>query len=231
MGDVDPKRLHANPNWPVQQLTPQPTSMVNGFTELTRIVNSLLRSNPLENAHIPEGGVTVEGTATIRSTSFDGDLTVGRVGTQGWALGADRLALLGALVVPVDFYNDFASGNNYGITSAPTVKTSITVPVPRWAAEAGAIAISMISAQNNSASSDSLNGRSRIDGIEGQLFNATVTTGEVFDVTLGQTEVRDVRDRDSFDVDIQVWTGGNTWPADNANNAALTLLVVFRGEG
>lgn len=177
---------------------------------------------------IQSGGMRVENNGIIRSADFDGDMSASDPGSVGWALGADRLALLGAMVVPVEWHADFNSGNGWSASPTVDVKTSITVNVPDWAGEAGVIAMSMISARNDSASSDIINGRSRVDGINGQQFSKGVDVGEVFDVTLGQAEVITVTPGDSFQCDIQVWTDSNNWPSNTANNAALSILVMFR---
>lgn len=128
----------------------------------------------------------------------------------------------------VSFDGGFVSGNNFSIDTTIDIKAQKTFTVPAWADEAAVMATSMISARNDSASSDTLNGRSVIDGINGQLFNKGVAVNEVFDVTLGQHEIISVTNKTSFNVDIEMWTGSNFWPANTANNAALSTQVLYR---
>lgn len=196
--------------------------------QLETELRELRSARRLESSTIGEGGMRVAGGGVIRSTDFDGDMVSGNPGSTGWALGNDRLALLGAMVVPVEFHSAFEHGGPFAIDTTITTKASMVVPVPDWADEAAVIVVGMFSAQNKSASSDALNGWTRVDGDAGQGFNKTVAVNEVFDITTGQAEVINVSGKPSFVIDAQVWTAANSWPLDNTNNVAMSAMILFR---
>lgn len=260
MGDINPT-AHG------QSFTPRQTSLVDAFAEHKRVLTAIMQTNPLRNAVIDDGDLTIRGGTlhiqnrgnivvsgggdiqvlddgtilvqnggmrveqggVIRSGNFDGNLSTGDPGSQGWALGSARLALLGAMVVPVDWNSgwDYQSGFSIGTTVRAT-KATVTMPVPSWADEAAVQVTTMFMCQNQSGSTDKINFSNEIDGVTGGGQTHTVDPGEVEHGTVPQSEIINVSGRTSFDIEGQMWTNANTWPSDSTNAVLLTTIAMFR---
>lgn len=184
----------------------------------------------LESASIGEGGIKVHADGAIRSGDFDGDISKGQAGTDGWALGSERLALGGQLVGPVAFDGGRKHEGEFIIDDATARKVERNVWVPAWANEAIVMLVGMMSGRNDSATPGTVNGDLEIDGKFSQSFNKTVAAGDVFDVTLAQSEVINVSDKISFFLNGALWlnTGDAAWGPNSANNAGLNVNVIFR---
>ncbi|MQA62296.1 MAG: hypothetical protein GEU86_12520 [Actinophytocola sp.] len=175
------------------------------------------------------GGMRVDGGGVIRSEDFDGDMPAGNPGSTGWALGNNRLALLGAMVVAVDFFADaqFESGVTITTTPSPVATVTVTVPVPGWAVQAGVFAGALHAATNAGASdTDNLLGQIDLDGFTSAGVSKSIVTGksDEFTTIIGRT--LNVAGRSSFDVSALSWTAEQTW--SNAASASIDVSVTFR---
>ena len=103
--------------------------------ELEAMVRELTAGRRLENASIGKGGLRVREDGTIRSETFDGNLLLGHPGTRGWALGADRLAVDGALVSSTDTDTDHVTEQGFGLTQSMVTRAEIVITPPSWVRE------------------------------------------------------------------------------------------------
>ncbi len=114
------------------------------------MVRELTAGRRLENASVGKGGIRVREDGSIRSETFDGNLILGYAGTAGWALGADRLALRGQFVNPIDPDGEFGQDSGFNLTSTPVEYAPIVIPVPEWADRAIVFSGHYAQAQNSS---------------------------------------------------------------------------------
>lgn len=200
--------------------------------ELERFVQELAAARKLENATIGKGGIRVDESGLIRSTTFDGDLAADNPGTTGWALGADSLVLRGEFVGPVDFEGRGGSDDDFAVTTTRTNRGTANIPVPPWADEALVLCSVTGQAVNDRAVQDYLGMKPVVNGItlgRDAFFLAgagNIACGSVtFSITIS------VIDLTVISCAAEMWANGGTWSANSVNFMQANGTAIFRRVG
>lgn len=194
-------------------------------------LRELRSARRLESSTIGQGGLKVKGFGSIRSTNFDGDVTTGDPGTEGWALGAERLALRGQLVGPVGFGS--ARDVQFNVTIQPGVPGEIlaesTIGVPDWADEAIVIATADATGDNTGIQNDdAFFVYAHIDGLNGHEAMVRLATDQQLSASATLMHVISNPD-EQIRVACGVRSNIDTWPGATSNSrAAINAIAIFR---
>lgn len=194
-------------------------------------LRELRSARRLESSTIGAGGLKIAGGGSIRSTNFDGDVTAGDPGTEGWALGAERLALGGQLVGPVGFGSarDFQLPVTFDVGVPGATLASATIDVPEWADEAIVIATADATGDNTGTQGDdAFFVYAKVAGLNGH--EAMVRVGLDQQLSGSASLMHVVTDPGPT---ISVACGGRSnlvqWPGAGSNSrAAINAIAIFR---
>jgi hypothetical protein len=198
--------------------------------ELEAQVRELNAGRRLENASIGAGGIRVKDGGTIRSDTFDGDLAVNNPGTAGWAVGRDRMAVLGAMLQPVAAGT---SGNGLDELSFPVRvagdnRSEGTVIVPPWARVALIHTTVAASIKNTSGVTDIAYLRPVIEGeLGGEMFTY-LDAGKWGHVSCSDTRnLAIARGGGLLTISARLRTQLGDWTAEPGNIVQQRSTVVF----
>lgn len=199
-----------------------------------------IRINGGGGVQIHDGGdLDVAADGVMRSANFDGDIAGGDAGTVGWALGRERLALLGAFAVPVEFGGNKDEIRGFAVDQGGVppdqILLSVDIPVPVWADEALVFAFACATLENTSATTDFAylaaaitwqdSGGQRTDiGSEqfvqldpGRWGNLNTNSSRIASISGGP-----------LTIDARMRTDTNNWPSAPQNLLDLDGFAVFR---
>lgn len=178
---------------------------------------------------IEGGDLVVIGEGVMRSENFDGNMTAGDPGSDGWALGNERLALRGQLVSPVSFDAKHSFNNGFAITTAITTQATVTFPVPAWADEALISVTVTGSGRNDTAAQDRFGVTSDIDGeINPGHWASALGNGFHAHNSVVQTRVVDVSAKTEVICLGRILADFATWSASVSNTCDLSATAIFR---
>lgn len=200
--------------------------------DLESMVRELTAGRRLENASIGQGGLRVREDGSIRSETFDGNLILGDPGTAGWALGADRLAIRGQLVSPVEFRAAYAYTTGWAVAVGWDTMASLTLTPPTWATEVLLTVTMSATARNTSGATDILWGSIRVAGqlSEEGVITADREDGLLCHLSTNFATVAGVTGPGSVLIEgrLSVPNTAAGWTADSNNTMTLAASAVYR---
>lgn len=159
-----------------------------------------------------EGYVTINGPAKITGTL---DLPAGIIGND-------------ALSSPVQIGTASNGVNNYAITTASTVRASVTLTVPNGFTEAVVTANPTAMGQNSTATTDYLYVMAAVGTIGGgELYTSAATGLGVGLAAPFHTTLIGLTGGDTITVSVATRAGFNTWAASTANQANIYATAYF----
>lgn len=209
----------AQPGMPGSQF-PGEDFVIRKLKDLERTVQQLAASNQLATAGIKAvpGGIIVEGSQTV-----NGPLTInGALTLQPGIIGNDALAN------PVQIGTASNGLNNYAITTASTVRASVTLTVPDGFTEAVVTSTATGMGQNSGTATDYLYVMAVIQGISGgELYTAAGPGLGVGLASPFQSTLTGLTGGQVITVSVATRAGFNTWAAVGANQANIYATAYF----
>jgi hypothetical protein len=152
--------------------------------------------------------------------------------------------ILGRITLPND--PDFASAavefagaynltDSFNITTTPTIRAEIEIPVPTWADQALVYAASTATGVNGQATRDFIRCETIIEGSLFTYMPGSATQNDLANVTSTASTVLDALD-DTITIQTQVYSALGTWTAGSGgapvffNSADVSASVVFRNK-
>jgi hypothetical protein len=201
-------------------------SVIRKLKDLERTVQQLAAANPLATAGIKAvpGGIIVEGSQTVNGPlTINGAASItGTLDLPAGIIGNDALAS------PVQIGTASNGLNNYAITTASTVRASVTLTVPDGFTEVVVTATATAMGQNSTATTDYLYAMAVIQGISGgELYTAAGAGLGVGLASPFQHTLTGLTGGDVITVSVATRAGFNTWAAATANQANVYATAYF----
>lgn len=190
------------------------------FQELDRELRELRAANvfgltgitPKQGGTEFDGYVNVNGPMKVAGTL---DLPAGIIGND-------------ALTSPVQIGTASNGLNNYAITTASTVRASVTLTVPDGFTEAVVTANPTAMGQNSTATTDYLYVMAVVQGIGGgELYTSAGAGLGVGLAAPFHTTLTGLTGGDVITVSVATRAGFNTWAASTANQANIYATAIF----
>ncbi|MDV8147248.1 hypothetical protein [Arthrobacter sp. B10-11] len=206
--------------------------VIRRLKDLERTVQQLAAANQLATAGIKAvpGGIVVEGSQTVNGPlTINGDSEVnGALAINGPLTLQSGIIQNDALANPVQIGTASNGLNNYAITTASTVRATVTLTVPDGFTEAVVTATATAMGQNSTATTDYLYCMAVIQGISGgELYTAAGAGLGVGLASPFQHTLTGLTGGDVVTVSVATRAGFNTWAAATANQANIYATAYF----
>ena len=191
-------------------------------TNLREVTSNLLSTAGIRLTQL---GMFIDSSLTVGgSLDVTGPMVVG--GTLSLPAGIINNAALASPVVPQALWQD---ASNFGMTTTPTIKVTMTVTVPAGFTQALAFAAGRVYAINNTASADNLYSIVKVGAVGSPGFPTAVSAnnGYATSVNAFSTLVTGLTGGGSVVISLYALSSTGTWAANALNAADLSVSLIW----